>query len=38
MNILKCILAVIMVPINLFNFIFGGYAYPAVSREGGYLF
>lgn len=38
MKILKYILAVIMVPINLFNFIFGGYAYPVVSRDGGYLF
>ncbi len=38
MNIFKYIIAALMVPVNLYYFIFGGYAYPVTSRSGKYLF
>lgn len=35
---MRYLTAVLMAPVYLFNFLFNDYAYPAVSREGAYLF
>ncbi|MBR2411788.1 MAG: glycoside hydrolase family 43 protein [Clostridia bacterium] len=36
--LMRYLTAVLMAPVYLFNFLFNDYAYPAVSREGAYLF
>ncbi len=38
MSFTRIITAIFMIAYNLFNFTFNNYAYPAVSREGAYLF
>lgn len=35
---LRYLMAILMTPVYLFNFLFNDYAYPAISREGAYLF
>ena len=36
-KILRYLTAIFMVFINLWNFVVNDYAYPAVSKDGGYL-
>ena len=38
MQITRLLLAIVMIPYYLFNYIFNDYAYPAYSTEGAYLF
>ncbi len=38
MSFLKWFVAAVMIPVNLYYCIFGGYAYPVTSRSGKYLF
>ncbi|MBQ8227743.1 MAG: glycoside hydrolase family 43 protein [Clostridia bacterium] len=38
MSIIRYITAIVMIGFNLFNYLFSGYAYPAVSTKGAYLF
>ena len=38
MQITRLLLAIVMIPYYLFNYVFNDYAYPAYSTEGAYLF
>ena len=38
LTFMRYLTAFLMAPVYLFNFLFNDYAYPAVSREGAYLF
>lgn len=38
MKLIRFFMAFIMIGFNLFNYVFSDYAYPAVSKEGAYLF